>query len=101
MNRDEALTALSHLERLARLSPSSPEAIVEFRRVVATLKALPGSGPAFRENLAEAEASAAKLFAPHEQAKSAYTGRTFGVSLTILLLADIAAARRNLPDGLT
>ena len=99
MNRDEALAALDHLERIARASPETPAGIAEFRRVVAKLKKLKGAGSAFRENLTNVEASAAALFVPQERTTSdmAYTGRTRGVSLTILLLADIAAARRNLP----
>ena len=102
MNRDQALAALGRLEQLARLSPEAPDAIAEFRRIVAGLKALPGAKTEFRENLTNVEASAAQLFLPQERSNSdmAYTGRTRGVSLTILLLADIAAARRNLPDGL-
>ena len=102
MNRDEALAALDRLEQLARVPTETPAGIAEFRRVVAKLKKLSGAGSTFRENLTNVEASAAALFVPQERTTSdmAYTGRTRGVSLTILLLADIAAARRNLPDGL-
>jgi len=100
MTRDEALAQLDKLEELARRSPYPKNALAKFKGVVAKLKAVPGASATFRENLTHAETSAAELFIPHEQANSAYTGRTRGVSMTILVLADIAAARRNLPTEL-
>ena len=101
MTRDEALAALGHLEHLVRRSPDVPEALAEFRSHVAALKAVPGAGAAFCDNLAHAELNASQLFIPQERGNTGYTSRTYGVSLTILLLADIAAARRNLPKSLS